>query len=203
MIHRIVRVLACAFLLPIVALAQSGSMAPPGAPSVGPDKIGIINMQSAILGTNDGQRDFQSLAKRFDPKKNDLKSLNDEIDGLKKQLETQGPTLNDEARASLGRQIDSKQKILSRSQEDAQNDYTDQQNEIVKKILQKLLPVIAKYAKASALSLVLDSSKPWPDSPVLWASPSVDITKPVVDNYNAERPPQKTSPALQTPEPPK
>jgi hypothetical protein len=81
-------------------------------------------------------------------------------------------------------QIDSKQKALGRAQEDAQNDFTEQQNEIVQTILQKLLPVVNKYAKDNGLTLVVDGSKPWPEWPVLWASPSVDITKAVVDIYN-------------------
>ena len=176
--------IACVVSLPIVAMAQS--VAPPGASPASPDKIGIVSLQSAIVGTKDGQKDLQILEKKFDPKKNELKSLSDEIDSLKKQLETQGPNLNDEARASLVRQIDGKQKTLSRSQEDAQTDFTEQQNEIVRRILQKLLPVIDKYAKDHALSLVMDASKPWPESPVLWASPTVDITRPVVDIYNAQ-----------------
>ena len=98
----------------------------------------------------------------------------------------QGSKLNDEARASLNRQIESKQKGLSRAQEDAQNDFTEQQNGIVQKILQKLLPVIDKYANDNGLSLVVEASKPWPDSPVLWARPSIDITKAIVEIYNGQ-----------------
>jgi outer membrane protein len=184
--HRLVSVVACAFVLPMSASAQNGSMAAPSIPPALADKIGIVSIQSAIIGTNDGQKDLQVLAKKFDPKKNELKSLGDEIDGLKKQLETQGPKLNDEARATLSRQIDMKQKTLSRAQEDAQNDFAEQQNEIVQRILQKLLPVIDKYANDSGLTLVVEASKPWPDSPVLWARPSIDITKAVVDIYNAQ-----------------
>jgi outer membrane protein len=184
--HRIVCIVACAFVLPLSAPAQNGSMAVPSAPPALADKIGIVSIQSAIVGTNDGQKDLQTLAKKFDPKKSELKSLGDEIDGLKKQLETQGPKLNDEARATLSRQIEIKQKTLSRAQEDAQNDFAEKQNEIVQRILQKLLPVIDKYAKDNSLSLVMEASKPWPDSPVLWARPSIDITKAVVDIYNAQ-----------------
>ena len=225
MTHKNAGIIACTFVLPIVAIAQSGSTASPSAPLVLPNKIGIVSIQNAIVGTNDGQKDLQILGKKFDPKKNELKSLSDEIDSLKKQLETQGPKLNDEARASLGRQIDSKQKTLSRAQDDAQNDFTEQQNEIVQRILQKLLPVIDKYAKDNSLSLVMDGSKPWPEWPVLWASPSVDITKAVVELYNAqsarlsaspeprssgasrqarpEKAPQSISPTPQGSEPPK
>lgn len=184
--HMVVRVIICKFFLSVVALAQSARAAAPSAPLTLPDRIGIVSIQSAIVGTNDGQRDLQSLAKKFEPKKNELRSLGDELDGLRKQLEMQGAKLNDEARASLNRQIESKQKGLSRAQEDAQNDFTEQQNEIVQKILQKLLPVIDKYANDNALSLVVEASKPWPDSPVLWARPSIDITKAIVDIYNGQ-----------------
>jgi Skp family chaperone for outer membrane proteins len=178
-------VIVAAFILPVAALAQGGSTTTPSTPIVLPTKIGTINIQSAIVATNDGQKDLQVLEKKFDPKKNELKSLSDEISSLKKQLETQGPKLNDEVRANLGRQIDSKQKTLGRAQEDAQNDFTEQQNEIVQRILQKLLPVVNKYAKDNGLSLVVDGSKPWPEWPVLSASPSVDITKAAV---SAKRP---------------
>jgi outer membrane protein len=219
--QRIVRLIAFTFVLPIVALAQSGSVSPSGTPLTSSDKIGIVSIQSAIVGTNDGQKDLQNLAKKFEPKKNELKSLSDEIDGLKKQLETQGPKPNDEARASLARQIDSKRKTLSRAQEDAQNDFSEQQNEIVQRILQKLVPVVDRYAKENDLILVLDGSKPWPESPLLWASPSIDITKAVVNIYNSQsagleprsggtsrqaRPetaPQNISPRPQGSEPPK
>jgi outer membrane protein len=187
MTERIVNfVIVAAFILPVAAMAQKESATTPGTPLVLPTKIGTINIQSAIVATNDGQRDLQVLEKKFDPKKNELKSLSDEINSLKKQLETQGPKLNDDTRANLARQIDSRQKTLSRAQEDAQNDFAEQQNEVIQRILQKLLPTVSKYAKDNGISLVVDGSKPWPEWPTLWASPSIDITKVVVDIYNLQ-----------------
>jgi len=179
-------VFVTAFILPLGAMAQAGSSTTPSASMTLPTKIGVVSIQSVIGATNDGQKNFQALEEKFDPRKNELKLLSDEIDNLKKQLEVQGSKLNDEARANLGRQIDSKQKALSRAQEDAQSDFTEQQNEIVEKILQKLLPIIEGYATENGYSLVIDGSKPWPQWPVLWASPSVDITKAVVDIYNGQ-----------------
>lgn len=211
MIHKKVRIILCALVLPAIAIAQGGTASPITTTTL-PIKIGIVSIQSSIVGTTDGQKNLQALEKKFDPKKIELKSLNDEIDSLKKQLETQGPKLNDEARASLSRQIDTKQKTLSRAQEDAQNDFTEQQNEVVQRVLQKLIPIIDKYAQDNSLILVMDGSKPWPEWPVLWASPSVDITKAVVDIYNAQsvgasrqvRPePQNTPPTSQSSKPQK
>jgi outer membrane protein len=198
---KIVRmIMTVAVALPLATLAQTGTAAPPSpaprdaaasaptapAPAAGPTKVGVISLQDAILATNEGQKEFEALGKKFEPKRNELKSLNDEIDGLKKQLDAQGSKMNEEARAGLVRQIEAKQKTLSRNQEDAQNDFVGQQNEIAQKILQKLGPVIDKYAKDNGLGLIIDISKPWPDGPVLWAGPSVDITKTIVDLFNAQ-----------------
>lgn len=187
--------MALAVVLSVATLAQTGSAAAttnpaPAAPTAtttpGPTKVGVISIQDAILATNEGQKEFEALGKKFEPKRTEIKSLNDEIDGLKKQLDAQGTKLNDDSRGGLVRQIESKQKTLTRTQEDAQNDFVGQQNEIAQKILQKMGPVIDKYAKENGLSLIIDVSKPWPDGPVLWAGQSVDITRPIVELYNSQ-----------------
>lgn len=190
---KIVRIfLVMALALP-AAVAQTGSpaAAAPAAPATAPaptgtTKIGVISVQDAILATNEGQKEFEALGKKFEPKRAEIKSMSDEIDSLKKQLDAQSKTPNDESRAGLVRQIETKQKSLTRSQEDAQNDFVGQQNEIAQKILQKLGPVIDKYAKDNGLGLIIDISKPWPDGPVLWAGQSVDITRTIVDLYNQQ-----------------
>ncbi|HYL14513.1 MAG TPA: OmpH family outer membrane protein [Terriglobales bacterium] len=197
MISKIVRIImTVAVAVPLASLAQTDAAAAPPSPApsaapaptpvAGPTKVGVISLQDAILATNEGQKEFEALGKKFEPKRNELKSLNDEIDGLKKQLDAQGSKMNEEARAGLVRQIETKQKTLNRNQEDAQNDFVGQQNEIAQKILQKLGPVIDKYARDNGLGLIIDISKPWPEGPVLWAGQSVDITKVIVDQYNAQ-----------------
>ena len=60
--------------------------------------------------------------------------------------------MNEEARATLVKSIETKQKSLQRSAEDAQNEFQAQQNEIAQRILQKMAPVIDKYAKSSGYS---------------------------------------------------
>lgn len=184
MSRKITRVLAIAIVIPsALAVAQTVITTPP-TNAIGPARIGMINIQSVIVGTNEGQKELQALAKRFEPKKNELKTLSDDIDALKKQLDTQGPKLNDEARASLVKQIDGKQKSLGRAEEDAQADFAAQQNEIIQKILNKLIPIIDKYAGDNGLTFIIDGSKPWPEWPLVWGSPSADISKAVVDLYN-------------------
>jgi len=149
-------------------------------------KIGTINIERAVLGSNEGQRDFEQLSKKLEPKQNELKGQNDELESLQKQLQTQGDKLNEDARASLVKQIETKKKSFDRSVQDAQEDAQNQQKEIFQRILQKMAPSIVKYAQDNGLGMIVDISNPWPQSPVLWANEGVDITKPVVDIYNTQ-----------------
>lgn len=148
----------------------------------GPTKVAIINIQAAIANTNEGQRDLEALQKKFEPKQIELKSLNDEVDNLKKQLAAQTDKLNDEEKTRRVQTIESKQKSLQRSLEDAQNDYQQQSNEIAQRIGTKLMQSLDSYAKQNGYAVVIDVSSE--QTPVLWRSPSVDITKPVIDAYN-------------------
>ena len=51
----------------------------------------------------------------------------------------------------------------------------------------KMMNVLEAYAKNNGYAVVLDVSNPQ-TTPVLWASEATNITKPVVDAYNAQSP---------------
>ena len=132
---------------PHSAAAPASTAATAPASTAGGAKVGIIDVQQVIVATNEGQRDFEQLQKKFDPKRNELQNLSKEVDRLKSQLNTQGEKMNEDARAKLVKDIEAKQKVLQRQAEDAQNEFQQEQNTIAQRILQKLGPVIDKYAK--------------------------------------------------------
>jgi outer membrane protein len=197
-------VLAIAVTFTFSAFAQTGSAATPstGLPAApapgstapattpvptGPGKVGTINIQDAIFASNEGRRDMESLQKKYEPKQAELKNQNDELESLKKQLSTQQDKLNEEALANLKKQIDGKQKTFDRAMQDAQEEVGNQQQEIASRILSKMAPLIVKYSQDNGYTLIIDTSKPWPQSPVLWWNPdAVDITKNVVESYNVQ-----------------
>lgn len=149
-------------------------------------RVGTINIEQAIVATNEGRKELEALQKKFEPKQNELKSQNDELQSLQKQLQTQGDKLNDDARSNLVQQIQDKKKLFDRAVQDAQEDESNQQNEVAQRILRKMAPIVVKYAESNGFGLIMDTSKPWPQSPVLWYGQTVDITKAIVDAYNAE-----------------
>lgn len=192
----LVPVFFCALVLPAGAMAQAPAkppapaavQAPKPAPAPaevrGTERVVIIDMQSAIAGCNEGQRDLGALVAKLQPRQAELQKLSAELEGLKKQLSTVDPARTVAARDALAKSIDTKTKTLQRSAEDWQKDRDQQQNEIAQRILQKLAPVLKKYVDDHGYGLVLDASAPWPQGPVVMATPAVDITTAVVAAYN-------------------
>jgi outer membrane protein len=200
--HSVALVLTLASGLALQAAAQTAS-APDAAASAapaGPAKIAIIAFQPAVAQTNEGQRAFADLQKKYQPKQTQLKALNDEVDKLTKDLQAQGDKLSEAERAARAKTIDDKKKQLERDAEDAQNDFQNEMNELYGSLAQKVYDVLNDYSKQHGYTLVLDIAQQ--QNPVLFATESANITKAVIDAYNTKSGvPAPTAPATGAPSP--
>jgi outer membrane protein len=186
-----------------LSLALSANAQTPAAAPAGPAKIAVVAFQVAVAQTNEGQRNFADLQKKYDPKRQQLKALSDDLDGLKKQLQAQGDKLSDVERASRAKSIDEKEKKLQRDAEDAQNDFQQEMQELYNGLASKVYDVLAGYAQQQGYTLVLDVAQQ--QSPVIYANDSTNITKAVIDAYNVKSgvPAPPAQPASASPAAPK
>ena len=179
-------------MISAAAFAQTtASAAPPtGAASSAPatpalTKIGIVNINEAIISSNEGQKESEALQQKFSPKQAELKNMNDDVENLKKQFQAQSDKLSEEEKATRAKQIEVKQKSFQRNYEDFQNEAQQAEGEVLNRIGQKMMAVLDKYAKANGYAAVLDVSS---TQTVLWANQGNVITKELVSAYNAEYP---------------
>jgi len=187
--HSVAFVLTLASGLALTAAAQTPSApdaaaAPATTAPAGPAKVAVIAFQVAVAQTNEGQRSFADLQRKYQPKQTQLKALNDEIDTLTKQLQASGDKLNDAERAARAKTIDDKKKQLDRSAEDAQNDMQNEMQELYSSLASKVYDVLNDYSKQHGYTLVLDMAQQ--QSPVLYATESTNITKAIIDAYNVK-----------------
>jgi outer membrane protein len=145
-------------------------------------RVGIINIQDAIIRTQEGQRTAKALQEKYAPRQAELERKKRELDDLQAQLSKGRNTMSDEARNNLIRQIDQKNKALTRDNEDASAEYQQEESKLINAIGQKMMGVIDKYAKEKGYSIILDISSP--NSPVLYAVNTVDITSDIVALYD-------------------
>jgi outer membrane protein len=184
----------------LAAAMASNAQSPTQSPA--PTKVGIINIQQAILSTKDGQKAADELQQRYEPKRKELEQKQNEINALRDQLNKGSNTMSEEARQALIRQIDQKTRALNRDTEDAQADFEQDQNRILQELGQRMMVVIGKYARDNGYALILDVSSP--QTPVLYAANGIDITSDIVALYDKNTPTDATppKPAAAPPKPP-
>jgi outer membrane protein len=166
----------------VLSAAAQTQAAPAAAPAAVPAKIAVVAFQLAVAQTNEGQRDFGDIQKKFAPKEAAIKALSDEIDNLTKQLQTQGASLSQAEQANKAKVIDDKKKQLDRDSEDARNDFQADIQEMYNALASKVYDVMSSYAEQQGFTLVLDISQQ--QTPVLFSANGTNITKQVIDAYN-------------------
>ncbi len=179
--------------------ASAASAVPPQAI---PAKIAVIDVQAVIVNSNEGQRAFADINKKFEPQKNKIESEGTEVESLRKQVQALPANTTDEERASRLKVIDSKEKLLQRDSEDAQNSYNQDMNEVAGRMYQKIGQAAVKYSQENGFTLMLNvggNQQAQAVNPVLWWQGSTDITQAVINAYNvssgiAAPPPSAPSP---------
>ena len=144
--------------------------------------MAVIQIQAALAATKEGQKAAADLEVKLSPRKKDLDGKQAEIKDLQERLQRGGNTLSDSAKEDLTRNIDTKTKSYNRELEDAQAELEQEQQKVVGTLGQKMMAVIDKYAQQNGFAIVLDVSSQ--NTPVLYASNTVDITKEVIDLYD-------------------
>ena len=173
-----------AFLLAsvVVALGQ----APSGALSAS-GKMVLIDMNTAISRTQEGQQRAKELEVKFAPTSTRIKEKQQKIADLRNQLSRGSNTMSDDARRKLLREIQVTERDLKRETEDAQAEFTQEQGKVGSEIGIKLLATIQKYSIEKELSLVLNVSA-LPNLSIVFALNELNITDDIIKLYDQEHP---------------
>jgi outer membrane protein len=179
------RVLGVAALVLGAAVAAFGQAA-------APTKVGIINIQAAIIGTREGQAAAKALEEKSAPKKKQLEAQQGEINSLRDKLNKMSSVGSEEEKRKLMADIDQKTKSFNRAVEDAQSELDQEQNKVLNELGGRMLAVLDKYAKDNGYAIILDVSNQ--NTPVLFAANSIDVTQEVVALYDKNAPPAAAAP---------
>jgi outer membrane protein len=165
-------------------------------------KLAVIDMQSALLSTKDGQKAVAELKAKFAPKEQEFQKRQQELVAKQDQYRKTENTISEEAKAALARDIDAMTKNLQRDTDDARQDVEQEQQKTLSELGQKLQQVLNKYSTEKGFTMVFDvSGQP---TNIMYASNTIDITRDIIAMYDAAAPvtPSK-APAGLTPSAPK
>lgn len=177
-IRMVVPIVAALLMTPTVWAQEGGAAAA--------NKIGIINLQAAIVNTAEGKQANSELQSQFAPRQAELQQLQKEIQDIQGRMQTGQTTLSEEEMQRLTDQGQRDQRTLQRKQQDAQADFQDAQQDAINRIGRKMMTILDKYAKDHGYAVILDASSQ--QTPVVYASNAVDVTQDIVHLYDQAYP---------------
>jgi Skp family chaperone for outer membrane proteins len=168
-------------------LANSSSPAPVVLPMAGPANVGVIDT-SAFSDEKTGITRVINALKQVEAK---YAKIREEIQGLQTRLDTLKQNLDKnqatQAANVTAQQVDEGQRLeiqIKRKAEDAQAGYQRDTNGALEPLQTDIQTALTAYAKTKSLNLIIDISR----VPVLFADPTLDITKDFIAEYNKTHP---------------
>lgn len=161
---------------PVAQPAQPPKPFPEGA------KIAYVSLQDVSRASKEGQ----NAAKQIEALQ--TRKLK-EIDDKRKQIEAnntllQSPTLADDKRAALQKEVDRGNTDLQRMQQDAQAEMQELNAELQRNFLGKVNPIINALATEKGLQMLFLKE----ESGLYWSDPALDLTAEVARRLDAATP---------------
>lgn len=142
-------------------------------------KIGYVNFGQLMEQSSQGQAVRKSLESEFSSRDKQLAASRDEILRLEEKLNNDGSIMSESNRVKLERDIIQKKRDHNRQRDEYREDINIRRNEEVGALQKTVYEVIKKFAEQQKYDLVLTQ-------PVLYASPTVDITAQILQRLNAK-----------------
>jgi len=141
-------------------------------------KVGIINVQNAILETAEIKKAQLELEARYKPRQQKVETLQKELGELQSKLQTMAGKLTPQAEQEMQVSGQRKQRELQRVTEDLQADVDRERNEILSKSGTRMQEVVKKLAEEKGLDVIMDVAS------TLYFKPTMELTKDAVVAYD-------------------
>lgn len=145
-------------------------------------KVGIINLQRAVLETAEIKKASAELEAKYRPRQQSMEKLQKDLENIQQQLQTMGDKLTQAAQVDLQTQGQRKQRELQRLDEDLRADVDRERNEILGRSTQKMQEVVKKLSEEKGLDVVIDVTT------TIFFKPVLEVTTDAIAAYDKAHP---------------
>jgi len=145
-------------------------------------KLGYIDMQRALNGSEAGKEAKEQLAARVKKYQDEINVKQEDLKKLKDELEKQGMLLSDSARAAKEKDYQNKLKDFQRFTKDAQDELQGKDEEFTRKILEQMEKIIQEYGRKNGYTFIFVRNES-----MLFVDDKTDLTEEVLKLFNANR----------------
>ncbi|MEP7124804.1 MAG: OmpH family outer membrane protein [Byssovorax sp.] len=166
------RIAALALLAAVTLGATEGVASAEG-------KIAVVNVQQAVMQTDDGLRAATTLKKLFDKRQQELDARQAELSRAREDIEKQSRVLS---RQALEKRMEDWQRRMVELQTkfvENNKELQEKQGQLTGPILKKMIGIIERLAKKNNCDLIIDKQA------VPYTRRDLDLTEQVVQMYNS------------------
>lgn len=145
-------------------------------------KLGYIDMQRALNGSEAGKEAKEQLAARVKKYQDEINVKQEDLKKLKDELEKQGMLLSDSARSTKEKDYQNKLKEFQRFTKDAQDELQGKDEEFTRKILEQMEKIIQEYGRKNGYTFIFVRNEI-----MLFADDKADLTEEILKLFNANR----------------
>lgn len=166
---------------PAAPEAQAPAPAPdPVPPFPEGAKIAFVVLQRVVAESNDGKQASAKVQALQQRKVGELNERQKTLQALQDKVEKSGAVMSESARGDLAKQVERAQVDLQRATQDAQAEVQELQQQLQDEFQRRVAPIIEAVGKERGLHYIFNG----PDSGLVWADASLDITNDVVRKFD-------------------
>jgi outer membrane protein len=154
-------------------------------------KLGYVDLQRALTEVGEGQAAKAKLRAEVDKKKAEMDAEQNKFRDDNAVLQKQGAMMSEEVRTQKMSELQKRYLDMMQKAEKTQQEFVEKERVELKKIFEKMDPIIASIAQREGLTMVFEKT----DSGLVYAPASLDLTNELVRTYNDKYPSKGASAA--------
>ena len=170
---------SCSFVCGAMA-AETKAPAPLVASSSFSAKIGVVDVQSAILQTNEGKAAREKIEKEIAQRRQELLNQQNQLKKMQDDFQAQQAILSEADKQTRQKDFQAKVQAFQQAQISFEQEARQKESAALQQIFKNIQAEVQKIAKQKSYDMVFDKSA----SVLLYAAQVTDITADVVTAYN-------------------
>lgn len=149
-------------------------------PAAAQMNIAVIDVQRVVTESDPGKEALAKLKELQDGKIDQGRAMQQELAAMQEQVSKQRFTLSEQRLAELSKEIEDKQIMLQRFQDDAERELDEARRSELGGLEGRIIPVINQIGVERGLTLIFNKFQ----SGLVYADDAVDITDDVILRFN-------------------
>lgn len=143
--------------------------------------VAVADSQTAIMATEAAKKTFEKLNADMKPQRDRLESLRKDIAIFEEKFQKNASVMSDKDKRDLQRQAEAKINEFKTLADAVQKRAQEVQQDMLKGLIPKTEVVVEELRKAGGYDIIIEKKN------VIFADPSVDLTKKITEKLNAAK----------------